>query len=192
MQKNFDDYEILFSDDGSTDRSKEIVEHCGLPRVRVISYEKNRGKGCAVRQGMLAAKGDVRLFTDCDLAYGTDVIRALYDKFTSSNYDVILGSRNLGEDGYAGYTALRRLASKTYTKVLCLLGGFKLSDSQCGFKAFSAKAAEKVFAECETDGFAFLDGKGQIFHDGSPAVIVKGNVFKCNHGRHLTNRLPSR
>ena len=155
MQRNFDDYEILFSDDGSTDRSKEIVEHCGLPRVRVISYEKNRGKGCAVRQGMLAAKGDVRLFTDCDLAYGTDVIRALYDKFTSSNYDVILGSRNLGEDGYAGYTALRRLASKTYIKVLCLLGGFKLSDSQCGFKAFSAKAAEKVFAECETDGFAF-------------------------------------
>lgn len=155
MQKNFDDYEILFSDDGSTDRSKEIVEHCGLPRVRVISYEKNRGKGCAVRQGMLAAKGDVRLFTDCDLAYGTDVIRALYDKFTSSNYDVILGSRNLGEDGYEGYTFLRRLASKTYIKVLCLLGGFKLSDSQCGFKAFSAEAAEKVFSECETDGFAF-------------------------------------
>jgi len=53
---------------------------------------KTRGKGCAVRQGMLAAKGDVRLFTDCDLAYGTDVIRRLYDMFLASDYDVIIGS----------------------------------------------------------------------------------------------------
>lgn len=155
MQKNFDDYEIIFSDDGSTDRSKEIVEDCNLPCVRIVSYEKNRGKGCAVRHGMLAARGDIRLFTDCDLAYGTDIIRTLYDKFTTSGYDMILGSRNLCADGYEGYTLMRRLASKTYIKVLCLLGGFKLSDSQCGFKAFSAEAAEKVFAECETDGFAF-------------------------------------
>ena len=155
MQANFDDYEILFSDDGSTDRSREIVETCGLPHVRVISYAKNRGKGCAVRQGMLAAKGDVRLFTDCDLAYGTDVIRRLYDMFTSNSYDIIIGSRNIGKDGYESYTPLRRLASKTYIKVLCAVGGFKLSDSQCGFKAFSAAAAEAVFRQCETDGFAF-------------------------------------
>ena len=123
--------------------------------MRVISYAKNRGKGCAVRQGMLAAKGDVRLFTDCDLAYGTDVIRRLYDMFTSNSYDIIIGSRNIGKDGYEGYTPLRRLASKTYIQVLCAVGGFKLSDSQCGFKAFSAAAAEAVFRQCETDGFAF-------------------------------------
>ena len=121
----------------------------------MISYAKNRGKGCAVRQGMLAAKGDVRLFTDCDLAYGTDVIRRLYDMFTSNSYDIIIGSRNIGKDGYEGYTPLRRLASKTYIQVLCAVGGFKLSDSQCGFKAFSAAAAEAVFRQCETDGFAF-------------------------------------
>lgn len=155
MEENFDDYEILFSDDGSTDNSREIVDSCGLSHVRVISYPQNRGKGCAVRAGMLAARGDVRLFTDCDLAYGTEVIRRLYDMFVSNRYDIIIGSRNIGADGYEGYTPLRRLASKTYIKVLCAVGGFKLSDSQCGFKAFSADAAEAVFSACETDGFAF-------------------------------------
>lgn len=155
MQSNFDSYEIIFSDDGSTDRSREIVAQCGLPHVRVVSYEKNRGKGCAVRQGMLASCGDIRLFTDCDLAYGTDVIRRLYDMFKSESYDIILGSRNLDRDGYAEYTPLRRLASKVYIKVLCIVGGFRLSDSQCGFKAFSADAADAVFSVCETDGFAF-------------------------------------
>lgn len=155
MQSAFDDYEIVFADDGSKDNSRKIVEECGLPHIRVVGYAENRGKGCAVRHGMLAAKGDVRLFTDCDLAYGTEIIRALYDRFTAADCDVMIGSRNLTEDGYAGYTAMRRLASKAYIKVLCMVGGFKLSDSQCGFKAFSGKAAEDIFSRCETDSFAF-------------------------------------
>jgi len=155
MQSAFDDYEIIFADDGSKDGSRRIVEECGLPHIRVVGYADNRGKGCAVRHGMLAAKGDVRLFTDCDLAYGTEIIRTLYDKFTAASCDVMIGSRNLTEDGYAGYTALRRFASKAYIKVLCMVGGFRLSDSQCGFKAFSGKAAEDIFSRCTTDSFAF-------------------------------------
>ena len=155
MESAFDDYEVIFADDGSTDRSREIVETCGHARMRVVGYAKNRGKGCAVRHGMLAAKGDIRLFTDCDLAYGTEIIRTLYEKFSATDCDVMIGSRNLSGDGYAGYTFLRRLVSKTYIRVLCLVGGFKLSDSQCGFKAFSAKAAEDVFSRAATDSFAF-------------------------------------
>lgn len=155
MQKTFDSYEVVFSDDGSTDASRSIVENCGYPNIRVVGYEKNRGKGAAVRNGMLSANGDVRLFTDCDLAYGTDIIRRLYDEFTAKGCDIMIGSRNLTEDGYAGYTAMRKLASKCYIKLLSAVGGFRLSDSQCGFKAFSADAAEKVFSRAETDGFAF-------------------------------------
>lgn len=155
MSKAFDEYEVIFSDDGSKDRSREIVENCGLPNIRLVGYEKNKGKGGAVRNGMLAAKGDVCLFTDCDLAYGTDIIRTLYDKFNSEKCDVMIGSRNISKDGYEGYTFLRRIVSKTYIKVLCLVGGFKLSDSQCGFKAFSGKAAHDIFSKCETNSFAF-------------------------------------
>ncbi len=155
MSKTFDDYEVVFSDDGSTDSSRSIVENCGCKNFRVVGYERNLGKGAAVRNGMLNAKGEIRLFTDCDLAYGTEIIGRLYHAFCESNCDIMLGSRNLTADGYAGYTPLRKLASKCYIKLLCAVGGFKLSDSQCGFKAFSKDAAEQVFSLVETDGFAF-------------------------------------
>ena len=155
MSKTFEKYEIIFSDDGSKDSSKKIVEECGLPNVRLVSYSENKGKGGAVRNGMLNAKGDIRLFTDCDLAYGTDIIKTLYDSFKSANCDVMIGSRNIHKDGYEGYTFMRKLVSKAYIKLLCMVGGFKLSDSQCGFKAFSGKAAEAVFSKCVINSFAF-------------------------------------
>ena len=68
MQKNFESYEILFSDDGSKDGSADIVRALDLPCVRVVGYEQNHGKGCAVRTGMLEAKGEIVMFTDADLA----------------------------------------------------------------------------------------------------------------------------
>ena len=155
MQANFDDYEIIFSDDGSRDGSAELVRSLGLPNVRVVGYEQNRGKGCAVRTGILAATGDIVMFTDADLAYGTDVIFEVADIFAKGSTDVVIGSRNIHPDGYEGYTFIRKLASKTYIKILCIAGGLKLSDSQTGCKAFSAKAAKDIFSRCETDGFAF-------------------------------------
>lgn len=188
MESAFDDYEIVFADDGSTDRSRKIVEECGHERMRVVGYEKNRGKGCAVRCGMLAARGDIRLFTDCDLAYGTEIIRTLYDKFTVAGCDVMIGSRNLSGDGYEGYTALRRIVSKTYIRVLCTIGGFKLSDSQCGFKAFSAKAAEDVFSRCETDGFAF-DFEAILFATKLGYKIAELPVKIINHRESKVNVL---
>ena len=68
---------------------------------------------------------------------------------------MVVGSRNLSSDGYEGYTAIRKLASKIYIKVLGILGGFRLSDSQCGVKGFTKEAAHEIFSRCETDGFAF-------------------------------------
>ncbi len=156
MEKTFDDYEIIFSNDGSTDGCDKAVEELGLPRVRVIGYEQNRGKGYAVRQAVLAADGDIVMFTDADLAYGLDVVKKTYDTFIENpKSDMVIGSRNLSADGYEGYTPLRKLMSKTYIKVLCIAGGFKLSDSQCGCKAFTGEAVKKIFPRCEVDRFAF-------------------------------------
>ena len=156
MEKTFEDYEILFSNDGSRDGCDKTVEALGLPNVRVVGYPDNKGKGCAVRTAMLAAEGDIVMFTDADLAYGTDVIKRVYDAFVESpDAQLVIGSRNLSGDGYEGYTFIRKLASKTYIKVLCLAGGFKLSDSQCGCKAFRRDAVQRIFPRCEVNGFAF-------------------------------------
>ena len=156
MEKTFDDYEVIFSNDGSKDGCDKAVEALNLPNVRVIGYEQNRGKGYAVRQAMLVADGDIVMFTDADLAYGLDVIKKTYDTFVEHpDSDMVIGSRNLNKDGYEGYTALRKLMSKVYIKVLCIAGGFKLSDSQCGCKAFTGEAVKKIFPRCEVDRFAF-------------------------------------
>ena len=156
MSEHFDEYEILFSDDGSTDGSADVVNSLGLPCVRVVRYEKNKGKGAAVREAVLAAMGDVVMFTDADLAYGTEVISRVAKVFEESpKTDVVIGSRNKGKDGYEGYTLLRKVASKTYIRVLCLVGGFWLSDSQCGCKAFRGEIGKRIFSKCEVNGFAF-------------------------------------
>lgn len=156
MESRFDDYEIVFCSDGSTDGCDETVRALGLPSVRVISYTPNRGKGSAVRTAMLEADGDVRIFTDADLAYGTEVIGQIAKEFEEHpDADLVIGSRNLQKDGYDGYTWTRRVVSKAYIRLLCAVGGFRLSDSQCGCKAFRGAAAEKIFSRCETNGYAF-------------------------------------
>ncbi len=151
-------YEVIFFDDGSRDGCADIVrktaEEENLAGIRVVGYAENRGKGAAVREAVLASRGEIVLYTDCDLAYGTDVIAEAALRYTDG-VDAVIGSRNLTGDGYEGYTFMRKLASKAYIKVLCLAAGFKLSDSQCGCKSFRGEMARKIFAKCETNGFAF-------------------------------------
>ena len=151
------EYEMLFVSDGSTDKCREIAESLSAeyPGLKVLGYEKNRGKGSAVRTGMLASSGEFSLFTDCDLAYGADIIKEFYDKFIESGADVVIGSRAAKGGGYDGYTLLRKIMSKTYLKIVCIFAGFDLSDSQCGIKGFSSETAHKVFSVCEADGFEF-------------------------------------
>lgn len=186
MRNNFELYEIIFSDDGSKDGSADIVKKLNLPCVRVLSYEKNHGKGCAVRTGMLASTGDIVMFTDADLAYGTDVIKRAYDILKDSDASMLIGSRNLSKDGYEGYTRLRKLMSKAYIKVLCMAGGFKLSDSQCGCKAYKADAVKKIFERCKVDGFAF-DFESILWAQQFGYKIVEMPVKIVNHRESTVN-----
>ena len=159
MSTHFSSYEILFSDDGSTDGSGAIVRDLKLPFVRVIGAAENHGKGFAVRSAMLEAEGELLLFTDADLAYGTDVIGQIYDFYFEQSHlkdvRVVVGSRNLEKSGYEGYHPIRKIMSKLYLRLLGVVGGFRLSDSQCGCKAFEREAAREIFHRCEVRGYAF-------------------------------------
>ena len=186
MQENFDSYEVIFADDGSKDKSADIVKKLALPNVRVVSYEQNHGKGCAIRTGMLASTGEIVMFTDADLAYGTDVIKKAYDILKDADANMLIGSRNLSKDGYEGYTLIRRLMSKAYIKVLCTVGGFKLSDSQCGCKAYKGEAVKRIFERCKVDGFAF-DFESILWAQRFGYKIVEMPVKIVNHRESTVN-----
>lgn len=179
-------YEILFSDDGSTDGCAAIIEKTARElvlsggEVRVVRAGRNRGKGHAVRLGMRAAQGDFCVFTDCDLAYGTDVISAMANRMKASPADVLIGSRAIADDGYAGYTLTRKLASKAYVRLLALSAGFRYTDSQCGIKMFRREAAQKIFSLAETDGWAF-DFELLLLADKFGYTIEEHPVTVLNH-----------
>ncbi len=190
-----DAYELIFVSDGSADDCAEIARSMTAdhPALRVMEYQPNRGKGCAVRTGVLAAKGEFVLFTDCDLAYGTDLILDFLARYEQGGCDVIIGSRPMG--GYDGYPFLRKLMSKTYLKVISVAAGFKLSDSQAGIKGFSQKAAKAIFGECEENGFAFdlealMEAERQGFAVAElPAVIVNHRESKVSPIRDAVRML---
>ncbi len=187
MSQHFgDDYEIIFADDGSKDDSAKIVKDLNLPRVRVVGYSNNQGKGCAVRHGILASNGDTVIFTDADLAYGVDVIEEAVEVLEKGDYPVLVASRAKHKDGYEGYTPIRKLASRTYIKVINVFGGIKISDAQCGFKAFKGDVARKIFSYCKTNNFAFdlevilIAQKMKLKIYEMPAKIINHRESKVN------------
>lgn len=187
LGSSFDESEVVFSNDGSTDSTLEIAR--GLEEkyanVKVVSYEKNRGKGSAVRNGMLHADGDLIFFTDCDLAYGTEVIGRAVKLFEESGADVVIGSRNLQNESYGGYSFIRRCMSKVYFKLISLMSGFKLSDSQCGFKGFTKECAHSTFSECKIDSFAF-DLEALLLAQEKGCKIAEMPVKIINHDNGQT------
>ena len=191
MQNTFaeGDYEIIFSDDGSTDGSGELVSALDLPGVRVVGYEKNRGKGAAVRNAVLSSEGDIVMFTDADLAYGTEVVKTVTEALEENKEaSLAIGSRNLTGDGYSGYTLMRKVASKAYIKVLSVVGGFRLTDSQCGCKAYRGDAAREIFAKCNVDGFAF-DFETILRAQKAGFKIIEVPVKVVNHRDSKINML---
>ena len=181
LQSQFEDFELIFVDDGSSDGSKEKVEELQMPNTRVIRYTPNRGKGCAVRTGMLDCTGDLAMFLDSDLAYGTEVIKQAADLILAHpDKDILIGSRVLHPEGYSGYTWLRKTASKAYILVLNLTGGLKQSDSQCGCKLFRGKAIKDIFSRMQTDGFAF-DFEAILWAQKLGYSIIEMPVKIINH-----------
>src|SRR5688500_12652638 len=127
----------------------------GEPRLTLLRQPQNRGKGAAVRRGMLAARAPQVLFMDADLSTPIEEVEKLR-VYLREGYDVVIGSRGLAEsDIRARQPFPREWMGRTFNVLVrsLLMGGFK--DTQCGFKLFTRDAAQALFAKQELDGFAF-------------------------------------
>ncbi len=150
-------FELIFSDDGSTDGGAGLISAMSqsIPEIKLVCSPVRNGKGAAIRKGALSASGDYVVYTGCNLAYGADSVTAILEKLRVTGADVAIGSRALHPCGYNGYSKTRKLAALGYMQVLKKAAGFSYTDSQCGLKAFTSRAASRIFALCETDGYAF-------------------------------------
>ncbi len=137
-------YEVLVSDDGSTDESREIVREqiADLPGFRLVE-NPHGGKPSAVWGGIRAARGEIILFTDMDQSTPLDQVALLLPWF-EKGYDVVIGSRGLERKDFPLY---RRLGSAVFAGLRRLLLLRGVHDTQCGFKALRAPLARELFPQ---------------------------------------------
>ena len=150
-------YEIVVVDEGSTDATVAAVRAAagGNPALRVLPLGRNRGKGAAVRAGMLAATGGVRLFTDADGATPIAELKRL-EPALATGADIVIGSRALVDPAVSVRARPHRVAAgRIFHWMVVRLGVRGVADSQCGFKLFTAAASKALFGELETAGFGF-------------------------------------
>ncbi|MFH1894918.1 MAG: dolichyl-phosphate beta-glucosyltransferase [Patescibacteria group bacterium] len=152
------DYEILVVDNGSKDKTKDVVRELrGRIKGLKLIERNSGGKGKAVSVGMLEAGGDFRIFTDADNSTSIGQIEKMWPEF-DSGYDVVIGSRDIkGAVLSPPQPWIRQVllggGFKLYRKIIIGLWG--IEDTQCGFKGFTKKAAEEIFPKSKIDHFAF-------------------------------------
>lgn len=157
VRRLFSTFEIIVVDDGSADKTAETVVEFGEKNagVRLIRYERNRGKGYAVRTGVLAATGDLVLFSDADLSTPFGEIEKLLQAI-EEGADVAIGSRAAKDTRILRRQPLYRvLMGKTFNKFVQILATPGIFDTQCGFKLFPRATAVDLFRDCRIDGFGF-------------------------------------
>lgn len=150
-------YEVLVVSDGSTDRTEALVRAFAEahPQVQLLAYQPNRGKGHAVRYGILRAQGEWVLFSDADLATPIEELEKLAPHL-KRGYDVAIGSRPLRESQLVVRQPFyREWAGRAFNKVVQLLAVRGIHDTQCGFKLFTHESAQAIFSLCRLDGFSF-------------------------------------
>lgn len=150
-------FEVLVADDGSTDGTAAAVALIARahPAVHVLRAERNEGKGVAVRRGMLAARGEYRLFADADGATPIVELKRL-EAALASGAQVAIGSRARLDSSVAVVARRHRvLAGRVFNWIVGRIALGAIRDSQCGFKAFTAEAAADLFPRLQTRGFAF-------------------------------------
>ncbi|HEV8061824.1 MAG TPA: glycosyltransferase [Gemmataceae bacterium] len=156
-------WEIIFVCDGCTDGTPERLAKLNEDEnasMRILSYAKNQGKGYAVRQGLLAARGQYRLFTDVDLAYDFDDVDRIADALRQGAEVAIASrthpdSRLIMPPHLQGYAYRRHLQSRVFSMIVRLLLTIPPYDTQAGLKGMTARAARLLLPPLVCNGFGF-------------------------------------
>jgi len=160
LRQNFPAGELIVVDDGSSDQTadlaRKVFQHSGDLRTSVISYKSNLGKGRAVRLGLLAARGDVTLFSDADLSTPITEAPRLIEPIVNGKFDVTFGSRALDRELIGVHQSWRReQGGRIFNLVVRVATGLPFWDTQCGFKAFRMSACRPLIEAATVDRFGF-------------------------------------
>ena len=162
LEKQGEEYELLFVDDGSRDKTGSILEELAgrNPRASLIRNGTNRGKGYTVRAGMKQAQGDFLVFTDADLAYPPTEIGKIVNTLREGADLAIAtrvapASRFIMSPEFFGYLYTRHLGSRLFNRLVRKVLGLSIHDTQAGLKGFSRKAKEIIFSRQTLEGFTF-------------------------------------
>jgi glycosyltransferase involved in cell wall biosynthesis len=157
LEQNAEEAEIIISDGGSTDGTvdliKSIISETGKIKVSAILEKTREGKGAGVKKGMLKAKLPFVLFMDADNSTKIKELAKFWPY--SEEFQVIIGSRYAGIAAKVKQNIIRRFVSRAGSKIIRLITGLVINDTQCGFKLFTKKASDDIFSRLETKGWGF-------------------------------------
>ena len=142
--------EVVFVDDGSTDSTRDIIEDAGYP----VIVQGHRGKGAAVRAGMLAANGLYRMIADADWSMPPEQALMMMPPL-QSRFDIAIASRQRPGAVRTGEPLVRHLVGRVFNRAVQNIVLPGIEDTQCGFKVFRAEAARAIFSRTREDGWAF-------------------------------------
>lgn len=184
LDKDKDTWEVLMVNDGSTDNTMKILENFKDKFFKIISYNKNRGKGYAVKKGVEVATGDIICFTDADLAYTFENLKEFIEKLKDSKsfnfskkdfaqissennndakssinmvdrVDGVIGSRDLSTDNHENIGIIRRIMGRGFNALTKIILGYRAKDTQSGLKVFKKDVAKDIFGVQTIFGFSF-------------------------------------
>lgn len=162
-------YELILVNDGSPDRTFEEAMRAKSenPHIKVATYQINRGKGGAIKEGIARASGEYIAFLDADLDLSPTHLKNFLQAMLDEDADIVIGSK-LHKDSKLEYPLKRKIMSYGYYILLRLLFHLKLKDTQTGIKLFRSDVIKPIAEELKTSGYAF-----------DIEILAKANQFGC-------------
>ena len=163
-------YEVLMVDDGSTDRSWEVIEelHAQNPNIKGIKFRRNYGKSAALNTAFQACQGDVVITMDADLQDSPDEIPELYRMITEEKYDVVSGWKKKRYDN----VLLKNIPSKLFNRTTQRVSGIKLHDFNCGLKAYRKEVVKNIEIYSEMHRYIPVIAKWAGFRKIGEKVVI--------------------